>query len=98
MSNVRRISGDDLLTFLSEAAARSGIRCRIVERQLHALHPPLQGIRGRWRQTHRSQVATLLNGGYTGPFSYEPFSQEVQNLSAATLQTDLQKSIEYLFS
>jgi 2-keto-myo-inositol isomerase len=47
---------------------------------------------------NRGQVATLLNGGYTGPFSYEPFSQEVQSLSVAALKTDLQKSVEYLFS
>ena len=47
---------------------------------------------------NRGQVATLLNGGYTGPFSYEPFSQEVQMLPVAALKTDLQKSIQYLFS
>jgi len=47
---------------------------------------------------NRGQVATLINEGYTGPFSYEPFSQEVQGLSVTTLKTDLQKSIEYLFS
>ena len=47
---------------------------------------------------NRGQVATLLNRGYSGPFSYEPFSQEVQSLSTPTLKTDLQKSVEYLFS
>ena len=47
---------------------------------------------------NRGQVATLLNGGYRGPFSYEPFSQEVQNLSIAALKIDLQMSIRYLFS
>jgi 2-keto-myo-inositol isomerase len=47
---------------------------------------------------NRGQVATLLNGGYTGPFSYEPFSQEVQNLPVATLKTNLQNSIQYLFA
>ena len=47
---------------------------------------------------NRGQVATLLNGGYPGPFSYEPFSQEVQRLSVATLKTNLQNSIQYLFS
>jgi 2-keto-myo-inositol isomerase len=47
---------------------------------------------------NRGQVATLLNRWYTGPFSYEPFSEEVQSLSTPALKTDLQKSIEYLFS
>jgi 2-keto-myo-inositol isomerase len=47
---------------------------------------------------NRGQVATLLKVGYPRPFSYEPFSEEVQSLSAASLKTDLQKSIEYLFS
>jgi 2-keto-myo-inositol isomerase len=47
---------------------------------------------------NRRQVATLLNRGYTGAFSYEPFSQEVQMLSVATLKIDLKKSIQYLFS
>jgi len=47
---------------------------------------------------NRRQVATLLNRGYTGAFSYEPFSQEVQMLPVATLKIDLKKSIQYLFS
>jgi 2-keto-myo-inositol isomerase len=47
---------------------------------------------------NRGQLATLLKGGYTGPFSYEPFSQEVQMLPVTALRTDLQKSIQYLFS
>ncbi|MBV8273677.1 MAG: TIM barrel protein [Verrucomicrobia bacterium] len=47
---------------------------------------------------NRGQVSTLLKGGYTGPFSYEPFSQEVQRLPVATLKTGLQNSIQYLFS
>jgi 2-keto-myo-inositol isomerase len=47
---------------------------------------------------NRGQLATLLKGGYTGPFSYEPFSQEVQMLPVTALKTDLQKSIQYLFS
>jgi 2-keto-myo-inositol isomerase len=47
---------------------------------------------------NRGQLAAVLNGGYTGPFSYEPFSQEVQSLSKATLKTELQNSIRYLFS
>jgi len=47
---------------------------------------------------NRGQVATLLNAGYTGPVSYEPFSQEVQSLSVATLKAGLQNSIQYLFA
>jgi 2-keto-myo-inositol isomerase len=47
---------------------------------------------------NRGQVATLLNEGYTGPFSYEPFSQDVQMLPVAALKIDLQKSIQYLFA
>jgi 2-keto-myo-inositol isomerase len=47
---------------------------------------------------NRGQVAILLNSGYTGPFSYEPFSREVQSLSTPTLKANLRKSIEYLFS
>jgi 2-keto-myo-inositol isomerase len=47
---------------------------------------------------NRGQVATLLNRGYTGPFSYEPFSQAVQMLPVATLKIDLQNSVQYLFS
>jgi 2-keto-myo-inositol isomerase len=47
---------------------------------------------------NRGQVATLRKSGYTGPYSFEPFSQEVQSLPVATLKNDLQKSIHYLFS
>src|ERR1700751_35758 len=47
---------------------------------------------------NRGQVATVLNGGYTGPFSYEPSSREVQSLPVAALKIDLQNSIQYLFA
>jgi 2-keto-myo-inositol isomerase len=47
---------------------------------------------------NRGQVAILRGEGYTGPFSYEPFSQEVQRLPVATLKIDLKNSIQYLFS
>jgi hypothetical protein len=38
---------------VNEAAERSGVRCRIVERLPHASHHLLRGIRGRWRQIRR---------------------------------------------
>jgi 2-keto-myo-inositol isomerase len=44
------------------------------------------------------QLNTLLKAGYTGAFSYEPFSPEVQHLSISELKSQLQKSIQYLFS
>jgi 2-keto-myo-inositol isomerase len=46
----------------------------------------------------RGQVATLLKAGYTEPFSYEPFSPDVQRLPILELKPQLEKSIEYLFS
>jgi 2-keto-myo-inositol isomerase len=46
---------------------------------------------------NRGQLATLLNAGYSGPFSFEPFSPEVQSLPISELKPHLQKSIEYLF-
>jgi 2-keto-myo-inositol isomerase len=47
---------------------------------------------------NRGQVATLLKAGYTEPFSYEPFSPDVQRLPISELEPQLEKSIEYLFS
>jgi 2-keto-myo-inositol isomerase len=47
---------------------------------------------------NRGQAATLLRAGCIAPFSYEPFSPEVQRLPISELKTQLQKSIEYLFS
>jgi 2-keto-myo-inositol isomerase len=47
---------------------------------------------------NRGQVATLLKSGSTAPFSFEPFSPQVQNLPSQDLQTQLKQSIEYLFS
>jgi len=47
---------------------------------------------------NRGQVASLAKAGYNAPFSYEPFSPQVRNLPVAELKTQLEKSIEYLFS
>jgi 2-keto-myo-inositol isomerase len=47
---------------------------------------------------NRGQLTTLVKAGYTEPFSYEPFSPEVQRLPISELKSKLQKSIEYLFS
>ncbi len=47
---------------------------------------------------NRGQVATLLKSGSTAPFSFEPFSPQVQNLPSHDLQTQIKQSIEYLFS
>jgi 2-keto-myo-inositol isomerase len=47
---------------------------------------------------NRGQVTTLLKSGATAPFSYEPFSPQVRDLPVPELETQLKRSIEYLFS
>jgi 2-keto-myo-inositol isomerase len=46
---------------------------------------------------NRGQVATLLQSGCTAPISYEPFSSQVRDLPLPELQTQLRRSIDYLF-
>jgi 2-keto-myo-inositol isomerase len=46
---------------------------------------------------NRGQVAALLEGGATGPISYEPFSPQVRALQLSELKVQLQRSIDYLF-
>ena len=47
---------------------------------------------------NRDQVRTLVDGGYTGSFSYEPFSATIQRLDAERLRDGLSASVAYLFS
>jgi|ERR1700730_823852 2-keto-myo-inositol isomerase len=47
---------------------------------------------------NRGQIRALLHGGCTAPISYEPFSSQVRNLPVSELKSQLQKSIDYLFS
>ena len=43
------------------------------------------------------QAQALVNSGYRGIFSFEPFSPAVQNLDIDTLETEVKKSINQLF-
>jgi predicted xylose isomerase-like sugar epimerase len=47
---------------------------------------------------NRGQIAALLKAGCTAPISYEPFSSQVRALPLSELKSQLQKSIDYLFS
>ncbi|NLE14664.1 MAG: TIM barrel protein [Spirochaetales bacterium] len=45
----------------------------------------------------REQAQTLVNSGYRGIFSFEPFSPAVQHLDIESVETELKKSITLLF-
>lgn len=45
----------------------------------------------------REQAQALVNSGYRGTFSFEPFSPAVQNLDIESLEMEIQKSINQLF-
>ncbi len=45
----------------------------------------------------REQAQALVNSGYRGIFSFEPFSPAIQNLDTESLQTEITKSINQLF-
>ncbi|MBI9101334.1 MAG: TIM barrel protein [Spirochaetales bacterium] len=47
---------------------------------------------------NREQVKSLINGGYTGPVSYEAFSPEVQKMGTQQLAEGIKASIQLLFS
>lgn len=47
---------------------------------------------------NRGQIRALLLVGCTAPISYEPFSSQVRDLPLSELKSQLQKSIDYLFS
>jgi len=42
------------------------------------------------------QISRLVNQGYEGVFSFEPFGPAVQNLPSGELKTAIQESIQYL--
>ncbi len=46
--------------------------------------------------SNREQVKTLINGGYSGPVSYEAFSPEVQNMDIRRLEEELKASVRLL--
>ena len=45
----------------------------------------------------RQQVQTLTDQGFSGCFSFEPFSQDVQNLDVSMLTEQLKQSFSLLF-
>lgn len=47
---------------------------------------------------NREQVKALIDGGYTGPVSYEAFSPEVQEMSYRKLINGIKESVQLLFS
>jgi len=47
---------------------------------------------------NREQVKSLIDGGYTGPVSYEAFSSEVQKMGSRQLVVGIKASIQLLFS
>lgn len=47
---------------------------------------------------NKGQISKLYAGGFQGIMSFEPFSPEIQKLSAADIRTDLHASMDYLFS
>jgi 2-keto-myo-inositol isomerase len=47
---------------------------------------------------NRGQIASLSKAGCMAPISYEPFSSQVRALPLSELKSQLQKSVEYLFS
>jgi 2-keto-myo-inositol isomerase len=50
------------------------------------------------RMKNREQIRRLDGLGYTGLFSFEPFSPSVQRLGEAELAAAIRKSLDYILS
>jgi len=72
----------------------SGVETDKPKKQYRDEHRALVGPRDRLNS--REQVQLLLQLGYTGDISYEPFSEEIQNLPLDRLKSDLEASLQYL--
>ncbi len=73
----------------------SGVKAGIPKTQIRDEHRILIGPRDIMR--NKEQIKMLETDGYTGVYSFEPFSTTVQNMSSETLQETLQESLRFLF-
>jgi 2-keto-myo-inositol isomerase len=74
----------------------SGVESDIPTSEYRDAHRVLVGPGDRMK--NKEQLVTLEKLGYTGLYSFEPFSPAVQKLDAKALAAALKKSLEYLRS
>jgi 2-keto-myo-inositol isomerase len=74
----------------------SGVEAEMPKEQFRDEHRVLVGPKDRLKS--REQVALLLELGYSGDVSFEPFSPQIQSLPAGRLARAIKDSLEYLCS
>ena len=72
----------------------SGVETDIPTSQIRDAHRILIGARDI--MDNKAQIRDLEAQGYTGIYSFEPFSADVQNMSLANLKEALAASLEFL--
>jgi 2-keto-myo-inositol isomerase len=72
----------------------SGVETDLPKSQIRDEHRVLIGSRDIMGNT--GQIALLESQGYTGEYSFEPFSAEVQNMSLEQLQQAVLASLEFI--
>jgi 2-keto-myo-inositol isomerase len=72
----------------------SGVETDIPTSQIRDSHRVLIGNRDI--MDNRAQIRTLESRGYSGVYSFEPFSSDVQNMSLEGLKEALSESLEFM--
>ena len=72
----------------------SGVECNIVNDKYKDNHRILVTKHDKFQT--KEQLDLLLNLGYRGNISLEPFSQKIQNMEIEKLKSEIDNSIEYL--
>ena len=72
----------------------SGVETDIPKNQIRDEHRIL--IDSQDIMSNKEQIKTLETEGYSGNYSFEPFSTEVQNMSLETLKESIQESLKFI--
>ncbi len=72
----------------------SGVEADITDKQIRDSHRVLVGPADKLKNLE--QIKTLLDRGYEGDFSFEPFSDEVHQMNIEEVKSAIDESIEFI--
>jgi len=85
---------DNVQAFYTGLVHISGVKADIMANQFRDSHRVLVGAADRLKNLE--QIKTLLDRGYEGDFSFEPFSEEVHQMDVGEIKSSIDESIAFI--
>lgn len=85
---------DNVQAFYTGLVHISGVEADITSRQFRDSHRVLVGPTDKLKNLE--QIKTLLDRGYEGDFSFEPFSEEVHQMDIEEINSSIDESITFI--